>query len=119
MFDYVKAVRKRFIGVKKRIKMTNVFPPVTHKKLGDEIAIAVNKHRGSRGSKETLTGAIKNVLSHAFNEHSSCRQYFRCPSAPDADGKVSRPTSAYKDGLWLHEAGGAAGGGKLRPELEK
>ncbi|KAL1503516.1 hypothetical protein AB1Y20_011996 [Prymnesium parvum] len=103
---YVKAIRKRFIDVKKKIKFPNVFPPATQKKLGDEVALAVHQHRGSNGSKEKLRGAILNVVDHAFNNHLRCREFFACPCAPDAHGVIKRTISSYKNGEWLDLAGG-------------
>ncbi|KAL1519149.1 hypothetical protein AB1Y20_003409 [Prymnesium parvum] len=109
---YVKAIRKRFIDVKKKNKFPNVFPPATQKKLGDEVALAVHQHRGSNGSKEKLRGAILNVVDHAFNNHLRCREFFACPCAPDAHGVIKRTISSYKNGEWLDLAG-ADGRGRI------
>ena len=115
---FVKAVGKRLIGVKAKVKMTNVMPPATQRRLKEEVALAVHQHRGSRGGKAQMKGAINNVLSHAFNDHSACRSHFRCPCAPNDQGVILRTKSTYKDGLWLDAAGGKEGGEKLRGLLD-
>ena len=115
---FVKAVGKRLIGVKAKVKMTNVMPPVTQRRLKEEVALAVHQNRGSLGSKVKMKAAINNVLAHAYNDHSACRSHFRCPCAPNERGVILRSKSTYKDGLWLDEAGGKQGGEKLRGLLE-
>ncbi|KAL1510846.1 hypothetical protein AB1Y20_007131 [Prymnesium parvum] len=115
---FVKALRKRFMKVKKLVHATNVFPPATQRHLGDEVAMAIHQHRGSKGGASKLKAAIENVFQHAFNDHSRCREFFNCPCAPDEKGEVKRVISKYKDGKWLNEVGGTECVGKLRKLLE-
>lgn len=110
---YVKAFRKKLIDVKSRVRINNVLPPLTQKRLGDEVAIALHQHRGT----PKLKHAILNVLEHGFNNHSHCREFFDCPCAPDEHGVVHRTKSSYKGGFWLNEVGGVEGVTKLRELL--
>lgn len=112
---YIKAVKGRFVEVKKAVKMNKVFPPETQLRLAQEIALALHQKR--QKGRSTLRGAISVVFKHAFNDHSECRGYFKCPCAPP---NPTRTRSTYnKEGLWLDTAGGPAGGAKLRPLLEE
>ena len=76
---YIKALKGRLIEVKRSIKMTNVLPPCTQLRLAQQVALAVHQKR-SLGA-DIMKGAILNVLSHAFNDHSQCKKYFNCPCA--------------------------------------
>ncbi|KAL1526526.1 hypothetical protein AB1Y20_015236 [Prymnesium parvum] len=116
---FIKALRKRLMKVKKLLHTNNVLPPATQKQLGDEVAMAVHQHRGSRVGIDHLRAAIWNVLDHAFNQHGKCRQFFACPCAPDEHGVISRVKSSYKDGMWLNEAGGPQHADNLFKLLKK
>ncbi|KAL1495964.1 hypothetical protein AB1Y20_014605 [Prymnesium parvum] len=59
---FIKALRKRLMKVKKLLHTNNVLPPATQKQLGDEVAMAVHQHRGSRVGIDHLRAAIWNVL---------------------------------------------------------
>ena len=65
--------------------------------LMKDLAAALNQHRG-KGDPKKLTGALLNVIDHAYGRHGNCLNFFDCPCA-----RGRRWGSAYdpsrRDGL--------------------
>lgn len=100
---FVKVAKGKFIEVKKKVKVKNVFPPATQLRLAQQFAMALHQHRKS-GDPAKLRGALLQVKHHAFNEHDNCHKYFKCPVA-----RGLRQASTYKNGeyaqrrfLWIN-----------------
>ena len=98
----VKAAKAKMLPeAKKQVGQRGVLSQAVMVKLGEELAMALNQHRGC-GDAEKLAGALENVIDHAFGRHDNCLKFFECPCAL---GK--REGSTYnRNGDWLDALGG-------------
>ena len=98
----IKACKGRLLpDVKKTVRKRGALPKRASLRLMKEAAYALHQHRRC-GDPVKLAAALNNVISHAFNDHSRCKEFFDCPVAA---GK--RTKSFYNTaGEWLDTIGG-------------
>ena len=112
---FIRALKGRFIELKKTLKRRGVFTPETQLRLANQFALMIHQHRVKLSSVAELREALLQVIEHAFNRHTNCHKFFACPCGRGG----TRPRSSYNaDGVWLDARGGPPLEASLRKEVE-